>query len=160
MSKKKIWIALAIMVVVALVLTYLFYDQTTSDEYMPAEDEMELHIQLNTKEDVGLLVFDYRADDAEYSGGISNANKSLLKQNSDNVQIWNKQELDTYSDTVEMWIQFRVITEYVEPNYENNYPEDITKYLYPISWKAQFGKSYYITITGDKENGYKAVLNQ
>ena len=38
---------------------------------------------MNTKEDIGLLVFDYYVDDEEYSGGISNADKSLIKSNSD-----------------------------------------------------------------------------
>ena len=42
-------------------------------------------------------------------------------------------------------------------NYENIYPEDITKYIDPISWKAHFGESYFITITGGKTNGDKAV---
>ena len=56
-------------------------------------------------------------------------------------------------------VQFRIITEYVDPNYENVYPDDITKYIEPISWEARFGESYFITITGDKINGYKAVLN-
>ena len=42
----------------------------------------------------------------------------------------------------------------------NIYPENITQYIdTPISWKAYFGKEYVITITGDKANGYKAVLN-
>ena len=45
------------------------------------------------------------------------------------------------------------------PNYENVYPDDITKYMEPISWEAHFGESYCITITGDQTNGYQAVLN-
>ena len=56
-------------------------------------------------------------------------------------------------------MQFRIITEYVAPNYENVYPDDITKYLEPITWEAHFGESYFITITGDQTNGYEAVLN-
>ena len=56
-------------------------------------------------------------------------------------------------------MQFRIITEYMTPNYENVYPDDITKCMEPISWEAHFGESYFITITGDKTNGYKAVLN-
>ncbi|MBQ2439484.1 MAG: hypothetical protein II267_06315, partial [Paludibacteraceae bacterium] len=71
-----------------------------------------------------------------------------------------KQELSSSSDAVELSIHFRIITEYVDPNYENIYPENITQYIdTPISWKAYFGKEYVITITGDKANGYKAVLN-
>ncbi len=157
MNKKSVWIAIAI--AVALGLGFILCRQMISDEYVPADDEIALHIQLDTKEDVGLLVFDYRADDCEYSGGMSNADKSLLKHDSDNILVWNKQELNSSSDTVELSIQFRIITEYVDPNYENIYPEDFTKYIDPISWKAHFGESYFITITGDKISGYKAVLN-
>lgn len=115
---------------------------------------------MNTKEDIGLLVFDYYVDDEEHSGGISNADKSLIKSNSDSIMVWNKQELSSSSDAVELSIHFRIITEYVDPNYENIYPENITQYIdTPISWKAYFGQEYFITITGDKANGYKAVLN-
>jgi len=95
---------------------------------------------------------------SEYSGGISNADKSLIKHDSDNILVWNRQELNASSDAVELRVQFRVITEYVAPNYENVYPDDITKYMEPISWDAHFGESYFITITGDKTNGYKVTL--
>ena len=54
----------------------------------------------------------------------------------------------------------RIITEYVDPNYENIYPENITRYTDPIAWEAHLGQSYFITITGDKANGYTAVLSQ
>ena len=158
MSKKKIGIAIAIMITV--VFGFILYKQQISDEYKPADDEIALHIQMNTKEDVGLLVFDYAVDDEEYSGGISNADKSLIKSDSDNIMVWNKQELNRSSDAVELSIHFRIVTEYVEPNYENSYPENITKSIdTPVSWKAHFGQEYFITITGDKTNGYKAILN-
>ena len=106
------------------------------------------------------MVYDYRADGNEYSGGTSNADRSLIKHDSDIIVKWKKAELSSSSDTVELSVQFRVITEYVTPNYENIYPDDITKYIEPVSWKAHFGESYFITITGDKTNGYKAVLNE
>ena len=57
-----------------------------------------------------------------------------------------------------MSIQFTVITEYVDPNYENIYPVEYTKLMDAIPLKANFGESYLITISGDKMNGYKAVL--
>ena len=57
-------------------------------------------------------------------------------------------------------MQIRIITEYMNPNYENIYPEDITRYVDPVSWEAHFGESYFVTITGDKASGYKAVLSQ
>ena len=156
MKKKIIGSILAIAVVLALV--FIVYYRVVSDEYVPAADEIALHIQLDTEEDIGLLVYDYRADGHEYSGGISNADGSLIKHDSDNIVVWNKEELNTLSDTFELSMQFRIITEYVTPNYENIYPDDITKYIEPISWDANFGESYFITITGDKTNGYKAIL--
>ena len=156
MKKKIIGSILAIAVV--LILVFIVYYRVVPDEYVPAADEIALHIQLDTEEDIGLLVYDYRADGHEYSGGISNADGSLIKHDSDNIVVWNKEELNTFSDTFELSMQFRIITEYVTPNYENIYPDDITKYMEPISWDANFGESYFITITGDKTNGYKARL--
>ena len=156
MKKKIIGSILAIAVV--LILVFIVYYRVVPDEYVPATDEIALHIQLDTEEDIGLLVYDYRADGHEYSGGISNADGSLIKHDSDNIVVWNKEELNTLSDTFELSMQFRIITEYVTPNYENIYPDDITKYMEPISWDANFGESYFITITGDKTNGYKAIL--
>ena len=157
MKKKIIGIVVAIMIVLGLSL--VVYNQIIPDEYVPAADEIVLHIQLDVEEDVGLLVYDYCADSHEYSGGISNADRSLIKHDSDNIIVWNKEELNNLSDAFDLSVQFRIITEYVDPNYENVYPDDITKYMEPISWEAHFGESYFVTITGDKTNGYKAVLN-
>ena len=156
MKKKIIGSIFAIAVV--LILVFIVYYRVVPDEYVPDADEIALHIQLDTEEDIGLLVYDYRAEGHEYSGGISNADGSLIKHDSDNIVVWNKEELNTFSDTFELSMQFRIITEYVTPNYENIYPDDITKYMEPISWDANFGESYFITITGDKTNGYKAIL--
>lgn len=157
MKKKTIGIIVSIVVVLGLGL--IIYNQIIPDGYEPADDEIALHIQLDIGEDVGLLVYDYRVDGREYSGGISNADRSLIRHDSDIIVVWNKEELNNPSDAFELSVQFRIITEYVAPNYENVYPEDITKYMEPVSWKARFGESYFITITGDKTNGYNAVLN-
>ena len=157
MRKKKIGITIAVLFVLGASL--MFYLQMTRDAYMPAEDEIALQIQFDIKEDIGLLAYDYCADGHAYSGGMSNADKSLIKRDSKNIIVWNKEELGSSSDTVGLSIQFRIITEYVEPNFEYIYPEDITRYIDPISWEAHFGESYDITITGDRINGYQAVLN-
>ena len=157
MKKKVIGIIAAIVVVMGLGL--VVYNQIIPNEYVPADDEIALHLQLDTEEDIGLLVYDYHADRHTYSGGISNADGSLLKRDSDNIVVLHKEELNNIPETFELSMQFRIITEYVAPNYENIYPDDITRYMEPISWEAQFGESYFITITGDKANGYKAVLN-
>lgn len=55
-------------------------------------------------------------------------------------------------------VVIRIITEYMDPNFENSYPEELTKVLEPIFWKAEFGKMYEIIISGDKINGYTAGL--
>lgn len=156
MRKKKIGITIAVLLVLGASL--MFYLQMTRDAYMPAEDEIALQIQFDIKEDIGLLVYDYCADGHAYSGGMSNADKSLIQHDSHMIIGWKKQELNSSSDAVELSIQFRIITEYVAPNYENIYPDAITRYMEPISWEARFGESYCIAITGDKTNGYKAAL--
>ena len=155
---KKI-IGIAAAAVIVLGLSLVIYNQIIPDEYVPADDEIALHLKLDTEEDVGLLVYDYRAGGHEYSGGISNADGSLIQHDSDNIVVWNREELNLSSDPFELSMQLRIITEYVAPNYENVYPDDITKYMEPISWEAHFGESYCITITGDQTNGYQAVLN-
>lgn len=157
--KKKV-IGVIATIVIVLGLSLIVYNQIISnEEYVPADDEIALHLQLDTEEDVGLLIYDYRADSQEYSGGMSNADGSLIKHDSDNIVVLNKEDLTNIADIFELSMQFRIITEYVAPNYENVYPDDITKYIEPISWEAHFGESYFITIIGDKVNGYKAVLN-
>lgn len=155
---KKI-IGIAAAAVIVLGLSLVIYNQIIPDEYVPADDEIALHLKLDTEEDVGLLVYDYCAGSHEYSGGISNADGSLIQHDSDNIVVWNREELNLSSDPFELTMQLRIITEYVAPNYENVYPDDITKYMEPISWEAHFGESYCITITGDQTNGYQAVLN-
>ena len=147
---KKI-IGMAAAAVIVLGLSLVIYNQIIPDEYVLADDEIALHLKLDTEEDVGLLVYDYRAGGHEYSGGISNADGSLIQHDSDNIVVWNREELNLSSDTFELTMQLRIITEYVTPNYENVYPDDITKYMEPISWEAHFGESYCITITGDQQ---------
>lgn len=156
MRKKKLGIVIAVVFVLGAGL--MLYRQMIHNVYVPAGDEIALQIQFDIKEDIGLLVYDYCADGHAYSGGMSNADKSLIQHDSHMIIGWKKQELNSSSDTVEFSIQFRIITEYVAPNYENIYPDAITRYMEPISWEARFGESYCIAITGDKTNGYKAAL--
>lgn len=124
-----------------------------------ADDEIALQIKLNTKDDIGLLIIDYIASSSSGSGGISNANKTMLKHGEILTYTLNKQELNNVTDIENIIIQFTVITEYVDPNYENIYPLELTKPMDPISLKANYGESYFITISGDKTSGYKAVLS-
>ena len=102
MKKKVIGIIAAIVVVLGLSL--VVYNQIIPNEYVPAADEIALHLQLDTEEDIGLLVYDYRADSHEYSGGISNADGSLIKHDSDNIVVL-KIYIQMTSQSI--WILFR-----------------------------------------------------
>ena len=104
---KKI-IGIAAAAVIVLGLSLVIYNQIIPDEYVPADDEIALHLKLDTEEDVGLLVYDYRAGGREYSGGISNADGSLIQHDSDNIVVWNREELNLSSDTFELSMQFRI----------------------------------------------------
>lgn len=161
--KKKIIIfialsAAAVITACAVLGAVALYKQLFSGEYVVSEDEIALYITLDTKEDVGLIVFDYTANGREFSGGISNADRSMIKRDDVIINVWDKKQLECDGDTVDLTFKFRIITEYTEPNYENVYPDDITKYLEPVSLQARFGNAYKVIISGDKTSGYKASI--
>ncbi len=154
--KKTLAIVVAIL---ALMAAFLVFRESNSKDFVVGDDEIALYIQMDTKEDIGLLVFDYSANGSEHSGGIANADKSPIKHDEQLIHVWNKQDLQCSADTVALSIQCRIITEYVDPNYENIYPENLTKPLESISFEAHFGESYSFTIIGDNTSGYKLVQN-
>lgn len=69
MDRKKIWIPIAIAAV--LIIGFILYSQMRSKKYVPADNEIVLHIQFDIKDDIGLLVYDYRVDKHEYNGYIA-----------------------------------------------------------------------------------------
>ena len=71
----------------------------------------------------------------------------MIKHEDQIIHVWNKEELQVNSGPFELSIKFRIITEYVEPNFENIYPEELTRVLKPIVLKADYGEIYDITIT-------------
>lgn len=156
--KKRIFIILAILSFI--ILSFIIYKYANSSDYTPANDELALRIQLDVKEDIGLLIFDYEVNGHEFSSGISNADRSLIKHEDQIIHVWNKEELQVNSGPFELSIKFRIITEYVEPNFENIYPEELTRVLKPIVLKADYGEIYDITITGDRTNEYKVLINE
>ena len=125
-----------------------------------ADDEIVLQIQLDLKEDIGLLVVDYYAKGTSCSGGVSNADRSMLKRDELIIYTLSRREFDAPEDAEELSVKFTVITEYVDPNYENIYPAEYTKPMEAISLKGRFGETCFITISGDRENGYHAVLEK
>ena len=133
----------------------LFLCGDNAREYEVGADEIALIIHLNTEEDIGLLVLDYSADGREQSGGISNADKTELEHDEQLIWIWNREDLECSADVINLTIRFRIITEYIDPNYENLYPDSLTRTLAPISFEARFGETYSFVITGDRNNGYQ-----
>jgi len=146
-------IAIAILLIAVAVAGYILYPR----EFKVREDEIALRIQMDTKEDIGLLVYDYNIAGHDYSGGISNTDRSLIGHDEELIVTWNDEELKIKTEEdIPFKITFRIITEYTDPNYENNYPEGITVYLDPIEWTAHLGEEYEVRITGDSTNGYEA----
>ncbi len=156
--KKRIFIILAILSFI--ILSFIIYKYANSSDYTPDNDELALRIQLDVKEDIGLLIFDYEVNGHEFSSGISNTDRSLLKHDDQIIHVWNRDGLEGSSDPLDLSINFRIITEYVEPNFENSYPKELTRVLNPISLKAEYGQIYDLTISGDRINGYKVVINE
>lgn len=161
MKKKLIGIIIAGIVVS---LSIVMYNWLFPGEFKVRNDEIALRIKLDVNEDIGLVVFDYNLDGHDFSGGISNADRTMIKRDDELVQVWDKEILkrdlgkEITSDNYPFQITFRIITEYVEPNFENVYPEEITKYLEPIEWTAYFGQEYHFTITGNNTDGYTVEL--
>jgi hypothetical protein len=127
-------------------------------EYVVEGDETALYITLELDEDIGLIVYDYTADGRGFSGGVSNADRSMIKRDDVIINVWNKEQLECDGETVDLTFKFRIITEYIDPNYENVYPVELTRYIDPVSLRAEFGNAYKIVISGGKESGYKALV--
>ena len=146
-----------VFVLIALMLSISLAGCSTSAN---TENEIRVQIQLDLQEDIGLLLVNYHVDGAEGKGGMSNSDRSMLKKDSgDLVWTYDKELLDEPSDSVDVTLQFVVVTEYFDPNYDNDYPEEYMIPMDAISFEAAFGESCYVTISGDKVNGYRAELS-
>lgn len=149
-------IKIFIIIIILLILSFLLIKYLKNNKYKTPLEEITLEIKLDLKEDIGLIIIDYEVDDISGSGGISNANKTLISYNDTLTYTLNKQEFNNLSNIENLIINFKIITKYIDPNYENIYPEEYTSIIAPIQIKAHYGETYHITITGDKTNGYIA----
>ena len=149
-------IKIFIIIIILLILSFLLIKYLKNNEYNTPLEEITLEMKLDLKEDIGLIIIDYEVDDISGSGGISNANKTLISYNDTLTYTLNKQEFNNLSNIENLIINFKIITKYIDPNYENIYPEEYTSIIAPIQIKAHYGETYHITITGDKTNGYIA----
>ncbi len=154
MRKKRVIAAVIIAAALLVAVTVLYI--LTSLPPKAADDEIMLKIQLDLKEDIGLLIFDHYLDGKKGGGGISNADRSMLR--SDSVLYWSfsKQDYPDLADTVAISMLFTVVTEYCDPNFDNIYPEELLRPMETVSFRGDLGKMYLITITGDSVSGYSA----
>ena len=141
-----------------LLLAFVLYASGCFDRPpQAAADEILLKIQLDLGEDFGLLVIDHSVDGKSGSGGISNADKSPLKR--DELLYWSfEKDPNDAAEAAEVSVRFTVVTEYADPNFDNIYPEETMIALEPLSFTARYGETVSIRIEGDRENGYRAML--
>ena len=154
---------IAILILMTLLLSLSLAGCNLYEDAPPVaeEDEIKVLINLDLNEDIGLLLTKYTVNGKEGMSGNSNADKSMLQRDSTNL-VWsyNKEFLDNPANIVDVTLQFIIVTEYFEPDYEFDYPDE---YLIPvdaISFSAEFGETYYVTITGDQVNGYQADIEE
>ncbi len=143
-----------------LIILFLAYNILFDKPFEVSDEEIALDIQLNLNEDIGLLVIDYKCNESDGSGGSSNADKTMLKKDERIIYTLDKLSFDYQTDLSDTTIQFTIITEYFDPNFENIYPEEYKISTLPITFDAHYGETYFITITGDKINGYTATLSE
>ena len=125
----------------AAVLFWFWWNQPIGGPEAVSEDEIALRIKLDTREDIGLLLIDYDANGSGGRGGMSNANKSLIKHDEQLFYTLPRHAFDDPSDVENLSIRFTVITQYFEPNFDEIYPAEYTIPLDAISLNADFGKS-------------------
>ena len=154
---------IAILILMTLLLSLSLAGCNLYEDAPPVaeEDEIKVLINLDLNEDIGLLLTKYTVNGKEGMSGNSNADKSMLQRDSTNL-VWsyNKEFFDNPANIVDVTLQFIIVTKYFEPDYEFDYPDE---YLIPvdaISFSAEFGETYYVTITGDQVNGYQADIEE
>ena len=124
-------------------------------------DEIKVRITLDLKEDIGLLITDYTVNGETGSGGVCNIDKSMIRKDSTDLDwTYCREVMKKPTDTADVFLQFTVVTKYFDPNYENIYPEEYKVPMEPVAFTAKFGDTLHVTITGDKANGYQAVLDE
>lgn len=155
-TRKMSWYLKVMMILLGIVFICFFvYSRFFPSKVVPQDDEIFVQVQLNIKEDIGLLIYDYEVNDHIFSEGIANADKSLLKHDGIVTLSFSKDHLKVDQSSIKMKINFRVITQYVDPNYENIYPEELTKSIDEFNLHMEFGKIYYLELTGDAMHGYQ-----
>ena len=151
---KGLMIVATVLLIAFIYLRFFHLDPKVS----VADDEIRMEIQLDVEEDIGLFIIDLEVAGETFSGGISNADKSLLKQDDLLVNHYSKEEFNKLENLDDLKVRFSIITKYVDPNYENIYPEDDTKRMDWMTIDARYGETYRFKVTGSADQGYQVVL--
>jgi hypothetical protein len=153
MKKKLLFFIIPAVLLLALVL---YGSGVLEGPPEASDDEILLKIRLDLGEDIGLLLIDHRVDGNEGCGGISNADKSMLKRGE--VLYWSFERApDDASESAEVTVRFTVVTEYADPNFDNIYPEETMIPLEPVSFSARYGEIVSVRIEGDRAGGYRVA---
>ena len=154
---------LVTVILIILGLSFLFaairFTKAGDTAPQAEDDEIKVNIQFDLDEDIGLFLIDYDVEGNQGKGGISNADKSMLKKDqTDLFWSFDKEHFGVSANTADVAMHFTVVTQYFDPNYDNIYPDAYTIPAGTVSFTAQFGEIYYVTITGNKDDGYQTAF--
>lgn len=155
MKNKK---AFLLIILLVMAMLYAFAGCNYAGYEIPDEDKILVNIQLDLDEDIGLLLTEWDINGQTGGSGACNADRSMLKRDSSNEWEFDRVMLEKPADTYEVKLKFIVVTEYFDPNYDFDYPDEYKIPMNEIAFTAKFGETYYVTITGGHQEGYQAVL--
>ncbi len=157
--KKIFKVLIPVILTLVLLFAVIIIRALNSAPPLAEEDEIKVNIKFDLDEDIGLLLIDYDVNGSDGTGGLSNADKSMIKKDSQDL-YWSfyKRQLNTPADTVNAALNFTAVTQYCDPNYDNIYPQEYMVPMGDITFSANFGETYCITITGSKLTGYNVFI--
>ena len=122
------------------------------------EDKISLQIQLDLEEDIGLFLREAEAPGFSVTGGQSNADRTLIRRDELLYDSFTRRQFETPDEPKKISIRFSVVTEYMDPNFENNYPDELVRSLDPVTVSACFGDTVRIVVHGGRDSGYWAEV--
>ena len=126
--------------------------------YEAEADKINLQIQLDLEEDIGLFLCEAEAPRFHVTDGQANADRSLIRRDELLYDSFTRWQFETPGEPKEITLRFSVVTEYVDPNFENDYPDELVTSLDPVTVSARFGDTVRIVVHGGHDTGYWAEL--
>ena len=125
-----------------------------------AGNGITVEIRLDLEEDIGLLLTAWDVNGQTGMSGASNADRSMISRSGTEYWSFDQQFPDRPAGTADLKLQFIIVTEYFEPDYDFDYPEEYCMRTDAVSFKADFGRTYTVVITGSMADGYQARLER